>query len=111
MHPHVLAVAKVTLAALPGVALIAASSTLDWLDGLTTPEGLGAGAIVITIALLLYRLVIHAFNRADEIQKGIIDELRDENKRLIIECKMERELRMSLERAGVTDRRKPDPEG
>lgn len=112
--PVVMSAVKYLTASLPGAVLVAATgSGLDWLDGITPLQGLGSGAVVVSLAFVLYRVILRAFNRADEIQRAIIDELREENQRLItdrarlqLEAQTERELRLSLEQAGIVDRRR-----
>lgn len=113
MHPLALSVIKYVTATVPAATLVAAASGLEWLDGLTPLQGLGSGAVVVSLAFVMWRVILRAFNRADEIQRNIIDELRQENARLIAdrerlqhEAKQERELRLSLEQAGIVDRRR-----
>ena len=109
--------AKYVTAGLPGLVLVTATSDgLGWLDGITPLQGLGSGAVIVTLGFVLYRVILKAFDRADEIQRGIIDELRAENARLIASLTRtedvlttERNLRMSLEQAGIVDRRKQPP--
>ena len=113
-NPALITAGKYITAGLPGAVLVTATSSdgLDWLDGLTPLQGLGSGAVIVVLGLLLYRVILRAFNRADEVQQSIIEELRDENSRLIAEAvraraelETERKLRLSLESKGIVDRR------
>ena len=106
MHPGSIIYLQKGIAALPGIAVVTAAATADWINNLTPLQGMGSGAFLISVGWLLYAVVVKAFNRANEIQKDIIDGLREENQRLLLEADTERKLRMSLERAGIADRRK-----
>jgi hypothetical protein len=105
-HTMAIPVLKYVTATLPGVLFLAATGGLEWLDGLTPMQGLGSGAVVVVLAVTLYRIILKAFDRADQIHREIITDLRKELERLNCELVLERELRTSLERAGIKNRRR-----